>query len=115
MGSGTLVGPAVELDSPSPLSAMVPDLVLLNPAAGGGIANDAAPRLQQFAAEIGWRVNFRVTISADDLAAQAHAGLAAGYTRMLALGGDGTFQQLANANWRRPKRRAGRSSRRWRQ
>ena len=97
MGSGTLVGPAVELDRPSPLSAMVPDLVLWNPAAGGGIANDAAARLQQFAAEIGWRVNFRVTISADDLAAQAHAGLAAGYTRILALGGDGTFQQLANA------------------
>jgi diacylglycerol kinase (ATP) len=95
MGSGTLVGPAVELDSPSPLS--VPDLVLLNPAAGGGIASDAAPRIQQFAAEIGWRVNLRVTISADDLAAQAHTGLAAGYTRILALGGDGTFQQLANA------------------
>jgi diacylglycerol kinase family enzyme len=42
-------------------------------------------------------VNFRVTKSADDLAAQARAGLAAGYTRILALGGDGTFQQPANA------------------
>jgi diacylglycerol kinase (ATP) len=42
-------------------------------------------------------VNFRVTKGADDLAAQARAGLAAGYTRILALGGDGTFQQLVNA------------------
>jgi diacylglycerol kinase (ATP) len=97
MGSGTLVGPAVELDSAAPQSAVLPDLVLLNPVAGGGIANHAAPRIRQFAVEIGWRVNFRVTKGADDLAAQARAGLAAGYTRILALGGDGTFQQLANA------------------
>jgi diacylglycerol kinase (ATP) len=97
MGSGTLVGSAVELDTPAPQSVRSPDLVLLNPVAGGGIANDSAPRVQQFAAEIGWRVDFRVTASADDLAAQARAGLAAGYTRILALGGDGTFQQLANA------------------
>jgi diacylglycerol kinase (ATP) len=97
MGSGTLMGSAVELDTPAPQSASFPDLVLLNPVAGGGMANDAAPRVQQFAAETGWRVDFRATTSADDLAAQARAGVAAGYTRILVLGGDGTFQQLANA------------------
>jgi diacylglycerol kinase (ATP) len=73
------------------------DLVLLNPVAGGGIASDAAPRVQQFAADSGWRMDLRVTNSADDLATQARAGAAEGYTRILALGGDGTFQQLANA------------------
>ena len=88
------MGPAVELDSPSPQSAVLPDLVLLNPVAGGGIANGAARRIQRFAAEIGWRVDFRVTKSADDLAAQARAGQAAGYTRILALGGDGHFSNL---------------------
>jgi diacylglycerol kinase (ATP) len=97
MGSGTLVGSAVELDTPPLQSAGFPDLVLLNPVAGGGIASDAAPRVQRFAAEIGWRVDVRLTTSAEDLAAQARAGVAAGSTRIFALGGDGTFQQLANA------------------
>ena len=91
------MGSAVELDTPAPQSASAPDLVLLNPVAGGGMASDAAPRIQQFAAETGWRLELRRTTSADDLAAQARAGLAAGYSRILALGGDGTFQQLANA------------------
>src|SRR5580704_2448848 len=97
MGPGTLVGSIVELDTPCPQSVNCPDLVLLNPVAGGGIASDAAPRVQRFAAEIGWRVDFRLTTSADDLAGQARAGVAAGSKRILALGGDGTFQQLANA------------------
>jgi diacylglycerol kinase (ATP) len=87
----------VELGIPSPQSVISPDLLLLNPVAGGGIAKDAAPRVQQFAAETGWRVDFRLTTSAEDLAAQARAGVAAGYTRILALGGDGTFQQIVNA------------------
>lgn len=91
------MGSTVELDRPSPQSVSCADLVLLNPVAGGGIASDAAPRVQQFAADSGWGANFRVTSSADDLATQARAGVAAGYNRILALGGDGTFQQLANA------------------
>ena len=97
MGSGTLVGSAVELDATAAQSAKSRDLVLLNPVAGGGIAKDAAPRVEQFAAEIGWQADFRRTANAEDLAAQARSGVAAGYTRIFALGGDGTFQQLANA------------------
>jgi diacylglycerol kinase (ATP) len=91
------MGSTVELDATAAQSVRSPDLVLLNPVAGGGIANDSAPRVEEFAAENGWRVDFRRTASADDLAAQARAGVAAGYTRIFALGGDGTFQQLANA------------------
>ncbi len=74
-----------------------PDLVLLNPAAGGGAANDAVLRVEAFAAQQHWRVHLRMTTSPEDLALKARAGMAAGYTRILALGGDGTFQQLANA------------------
>ena len=91
------MGSAVELDATTAQSVKSSDLVLLNPVAGGGIANDAAPRVEQFAAETRWQVDFRRTASADDFAAQARAGVVAGYTRIFALGGDGTFQQLANA------------------
>jgi diacylglycerol kinase (ATP) len=91
------VGSAVELATTTAQSVSSGDLVLLNPVAGAGIASDAAPRVEQFAAKNGWRVDFRRTTSADDLATQARAGVAAGYTRIFALGGDGTFQQLANA------------------
>jgi diacylglycerol kinase (ATP) len=42
-------------------------------------------------------VDLRVTTSAEDLATQARSGVLQGYKRILALGGDGTFQQLVNA------------------
>lgn len=83
--------------SPLPQSLDFPDLVLLNPAAGGGAANDAVPGVKAFAARNRWRVELCWTTSPEDLAAKARAGLTAGYKRILALGGDGTFQQLANA------------------
>lgn len=91
------MGSSVELDAARDQAARSRDLVLLNPVAGGGIANDAAPRVEQLAAEVGWRVDLRRTTSADDLVTQARAGVAAGYTRIFALGGDGTLQQLVNA------------------
>jgi diacylglycerol kinase (ATP) len=83
--------------SHSPQSLNFPDLVLVNPSAGGGAAKDATPRLEAFAAQNGWRVDLHRTTSAEDLAIKAGAGLARGYRRVFALGGDGTFQQLANA------------------
>jgi len=72
-------------------------LLLVNPAAGGGAAIDAVPALRRFAAEAGWRVDLRITASAKDLAAQSRAGVSEGYKCILVLGGDGSFQQLANA------------------
>src|SRR5260221_5988388 len=36
-------------------STQVPDLILANPTAGGGLAREALPRLQKFALEKQWR------------------------------------------------------------
>jgi diacylglycerol kinase (ATP) len=83
--------------SPTSQSLYLPDLVLLNPAAGAGAARDAAPRVEAFAAQTGWRMELRPTSSAEDLSMKARTGLAEGYGRILALGGDGTLQQIVNA------------------
>jgi diacylglycerol kinase (ATP) len=69
----------------------------VNPAAGGGHASDFLPSLQAFAKRSAWNVEFRTTLSAQDLCSQARSAAAAGYNRLLILGGDGTFQDLVNA------------------
>jgi diacylglycerol kinase (ATP) len=75
----------------------IPDLVLVNPAAGGGLAQDVFPSLKDFARRRGWRVEFRSTQSAENLAVEARKGAAEGHKRIFVLGGDGTFQALLNA------------------
>ena len=75
----------------------IPDLVLVNPAAGGGLAQDVLPLLKDFARRRGWRVEFRSTQSPENLAAEARRGAAEGHKRIFVLGGDGTFQALLNA------------------
>jgi diacylglycerol kinase (ATP) len=74
-----------------------PDLVFVNPSAGGGRARDALPLLQAYAIRARWNVQFRVTSSAEDLSEQARAAATAGFGRMFILGGDGSFQVLVNA------------------
>jgi diacylglycerol kinase (ATP) len=74
-----------------------PDLLLVNPSAGGGRAARALSELRAFAAAHGWNVEFRATQSADDLAAEARDAAETGRRRILVLGGDGTFQLLVNA------------------
>lgn len=74
-----------------------PDLLLVNPSAGGGRAARALPELRAFAADHGWNVEFRATQSADDLAAEARDAADTGRKRIFVLGGDGTFQLLVNA------------------
>jgi len=73
------------------------DLVLVNPAAGGGRGARALPLLQSFAAGKGWNADFRRTESPEDLTLQARAAAMEGRERILVLGGDGTFQVLLNA------------------
>jgi len=75
----------------------IPDLVLVNPAAGGGLAQDVLPSLKDFAGRRGWLVEFRLTRSSQELAAEARKEAAEGRTRIFVLGGDGTFQVLLNA------------------
>ena len=76
---------------------LFPDIVFVNPAAGGGHASDSLPSLQAFAKRSAWNVEFRTTKSAQDLCSQAQSAVAAGYKRFLVLGGDGSFQDLVNA------------------
>ncbi len=73
------------------------DLLLVNPAAGGGRAEEVLPDLREFAKQRGWELEICVTQDPDDLAARARDAAQAGRKRILVLGGDGTFQVLLNA------------------
>ena len=73
------------------------DVVLVNPAAGGGVARDVLPSLRKLAREQKWHVEFVVTEGPDDLAARARQAVDHGHRRLFVLGGDGTFQILVNA------------------
>jgi len=75
----------------------IPDLVLVNPVAGGGLAREVLPSLKNFAVRRGWPVEFRSTYSPENLAVEARRGAAEGRKRIFVLGGDGTFQVLLNA------------------
>lgn len=80
-----------------PSEFCVPDLVFVNPAAGGRHAADSLPSLQAFARRSKWNVEFRITHSAEDLREQALSAAAEGQARFFVLGGDGSFQDLVNA------------------
>lgn len=75
----------------------MPDLLLVNPTAGGGRARAALPAIQKFATQHSWKVEVRVTASAEDLATQAKCAAQACRPRIFVLGGDGTFQMVVNA------------------
>lgn len=85
------------VSSPSLPSRQIPDLVLANPTAGGGLAGEVSARLQKFASEKHWNVEFRSAESSAELAQIAREEAAGGRERIFALGGDGTFQLLLNA------------------
>jgi diacylglycerol kinase (ATP) len=75
----------------------IPDLLLVNPAAGGGRALATLPALRELARQRGWNVEICVTENPNDLAAKAHHAAEMGRKRILVFGGDGTFQLLLNA------------------
>src|SRR5258706_12943185 len=75
----------------------VPDLVLANPTAGGGLARETLPKLRAFALERQWNVEFRSADSSTEFAQIAREEAARGRERIFALGGDGTVQALLNA------------------
>jgi len=74
-----------------------PDLILVNPLAGGGRAGGATNALRKFIWTSHWNAEVVTTADAADLTRRARAAAAQGYKRILALGGDGTFQALLNA------------------
>ena len=69
----------------------------MNPSAGAGRAGRAVPALRDFILNNKWEAELLVTADAADLAQQARAAAVKGHKRILALGGDGTFQVLLNA------------------
>ncbi len=69
-------------------------LILVNPIAGGGRARKARPKVADFLHQQGFLAEFAESQSADHLQRLAAEGVAAGYTRIVALGGDGTFRQI---------------------
>jgi diacylglycerol kinase (ATP) len=81
----------------SSFSSQVPDLILANPTAGGGLGSEALPRLKAFTLEKHWNAEFRSAESSAEFAQIAQEEAATGRERIFALGGDGTFQALLNA------------------
>ncbi len=69
-------------------------LVLVNPVAGGGRAKRAEPHVADYFRRQGLQADFAESESAEDLQHRAAEAAAAGYGRIVALGGDGTFQQV---------------------
>ena len=88
---------------PALATSAIPDLLLVNPTAGAGLAGSVIPALRRFAGSRGWPVDIRRTGSAREFAALAAQGAAAGHPRLFAVGGDGTFQLLLNTTQGSPQ------------
>lgn len=78
------------------MTAPEPWFVVANPASGGGRAERGWPRLAAALARRGVPHEFARTRGPGDATRLAAAALAAGYRKLLALGGDGTFNELVN-------------------
>src|SRR5215207_8057493 len=70
--------------------------VVANPVSGGGRALRLWPRLAAALARRGIPHEFARTGAPGEAARLASAALAAGHRRLLALGGDGTFNEVVN-------------------
>jgi diacylglycerol kinase (ATP) len=81
----------------SKLSNELPAIVFVNALAGGGRTGSYLIRIRQVFETRKIQVQFVMTESSEDLQARAMQGIAAGHRVLLAMGGDGTFQGLANA------------------
>ena len=85
------------VDLPALKNTATPDLLLVNPLAGGGHAASALPKLQTFATQRGWNLDVCVTSSKEDFSIKARHAAEAGRKRIFVLGGDGTLQILVNS------------------
>jgi diacylglycerol kinase (ATP) len=81
----------------SPLSSLLPAVVYVNPAAGGGRARTSIPRVKEVFEAASVPAEFIFTESIEDLESRARAAIESGKRLMFAFGGDGTFQGLVNA------------------
>jgi diacylglycerol kinase (ATP) len=74
-----------------------PVVVFVNSVAGGGRARDYQARIQKVFESFQVQAQFVATNSPAELEASAQAAILQGQRRLFAMGGDGTFQALANA------------------
>ena len=72
-------------------------LVIVNPAAGGGAAARAEPRVASYLRRREVPADFVRSRSGDDVRRLAAEAASRGYTRVAVLGGDGTFHQAVSA------------------
>lgn len=85
------------MDSVPTLSVDFQAVVFVNPFAGGGRTRASLPRIQKLFAERGFCAEFVFTANTMELESQARTAIQRGSRVLLAMGGDGTFQGLANA------------------
>ena len=79
------------------VSKSAPALLLVNPEAGGGRTTAYLPRVERYFAAQSFPVEVVCTGSAQELETRAKTAIAGGRRLLIAMGGDGTFQGLANA------------------
>ena len=72
-------------------------VVFVNSAAGGGRARVCLPRIQEVFKSLRIQAQIVMTNSAGELESCAHDQILQGQHLLFAMGGDGTFQALANA------------------
>src|SRR5713226_1049731 len=87
------------IDRPETLSILRESAatVFVNSVAGGGRAHFYLTQIQKLFESFHVHAQFVMTSSAEELEASAHNSAAQGRRAMFAMGGDGTFQALANA------------------
>jgi diacylglycerol kinase (ATP) len=76
-----------------------PAVVFVNPASGGGRAVAYLARIRELLAARSFPAEFAVTSTSEELEVRAREAIASGRQLLLSLGGDGTFQGLANASF----------------
>jgi diacylglycerol kinase (ATP) len=88
---------ASQVDLSSIASGEFPAVVFVNPAAGGGRAAAHLPRIRNIFEAHALPAEFVLTKSAEELEAVTRERIVKRRRLLLAMGGDGTFQGLANA------------------
>jgi diacylglycerol kinase (ATP) len=88
---------ATQVADSSFFSSLPQTVVYVNPTAGGGRALSCLPRIRRVFEAASLPAEFIFIQSAGDLKLKALAAINGGQQLLLAFGGDGTFQALANA------------------
>ena len=82
---------------PPTASRECPALVFVNPSAGGGRAKGYLRRIQKLFDKLSFPARFLFTENEEELALRVRQAIANNHKILFAMGGDGTFQGLANA------------------